>query len=248
MFVTTEGLVLRQTKYDESDKILTIFTKKNGKIQAIAKGARSPKSSLVASTQVFCYSNFLLYQGKNFYHINQGEVLNSYYGLREDLHKLAYATYMIELIDAGISEEESNEKLFEMLVKALKVLSDTKQGYKKLTLAFKLKYISFIGYRPHLGSCVLCGGQTNNNIKFSTTHGGIVCEKCLKNDLYGDTINRNTLLKLEELLYTPLNDINEVKLADDEINKIEKILMKYVFSRIEKRNFKSLEFIHALEK
>lgn len=248
MFVSTEGLILHQTKYDETDKILTIFTKKNGKIHAIAKGARNPRSSLIASTQVFCHSNYLLYKGKSFYHINQGEVLNSYYNFRDDLYKLAYATYMIELIDAGIADEEPNTKLFEMLVKALKVLSEINNGYKTLTLAFILKYISFIGYKPYLRGCVLCGSSLNNSIKFSVTHGGTICDKCFTRDPYGDTINNIILRKLQELLYVSLDNINDIELTKDEQSKVEKLVTKYVLSYIEKKSFKSLEFINTLEK
>jgi len=248
MFVSTEGLVLHQTKYSETDKILTIFTKKNGKIQAIAKGARNPKSSLIATTQVFCHSNLMLYKGKSFYHINQGEVLNSFYNLRDDLYKLAYATYMIELISVGVADEEPNTKLFEMIIKALKVLSESKQDLNKLTIAFMLKYISFIGYKPYLRGCVICGGAIGNKVMFSSIHGGVVCDKCFKKEYYGKYINNTVLGKIQELLYIPLDNVNSIELNKNELSIIENEITKYVFSYIEKKSLKSLEFIHALDK
>ena len=67
----TEGIVLRYTNLGEADKILTILTRNNGKIKAIAKGCRKPKSSLLSSSEVFVFSEFVLYKGTNFYHISQ---------------------------------------------------------------------------------------------------------------------------------------------------------------------------------
>jgi len=62
----TEGIVLRYTNLGEADKILTILTRNNGKIKAIAKGCRKPKSSLLSSSEVFVFSEFVLYKGTNF--------------------------------------------------------------------------------------------------------------------------------------------------------------------------------------
>lgn len=247
MLVKSEGVVLRNINYSEADKILTIFTKQNGKVQAIAKGARKYKNNLVASTQTFCYSNFLMYEGKNFYHINQGEVIDSFFSLREDLEKLAYATYIIELIDAGTLEGESNPILFDLLIKTLQVLTNIEKDYKNLLLAFELKYISFIGYKPQLKRCVSCESDFTNNIKFSVAHGGALCENCFNIDANSKSIDLMVLNKMKELLYLKLDEISNIKINNKEANRIEYLLLRYITSHLDKKNFKSLEFIKSLE-
>ncbi|WP_352419863.1 DNA repair protein RecO [Proteiniborus sp.] len=244
----TEGLVIRQTKYDEWDKILTIFTRNNGKVQAIAKGARRPKGGLVAGTQMFSYSDFLLYPGRNLYQVNQADIIESFFALRDDLYKLAYATYIIELIDAGAVEELANIKLFDLSIKTIRILSKLNKDYKKLLTAFELKYISFIGYRPYIRSCVICNGDLGNTVKFSNEHGGAICESCSSHGYYGYVVTREILSKIEELLFISLDDIENLVISNKDIDIIENIVSNYIMSHIEKKKFKSLEFLKNLEK
>ena len=247
MFNNIEGIVLREVKYGESDKILTIFSRNHGKIQAIAKGVRKPKSTLISSTQVFCYSNFVLFKGKSFYHINQGEVISSFYKLREDLMKLAYGTFIIELTEAAIMEEESNEKLFELLLKTLKVLNQQKENYLKLTLGFQIKFISFIGYRPNLSFCGACNRPPTDKMKFNYSMGGILCKQCNDIGSYAVDIDKDTLSLIKELLYCPLDKLDDIKATDEILLKAEKVLFGYVSSHLDKKYFKSLDFIKSID-
>ncbi len=246
MFVETKGVVIRQTKYSESDKILTIFTKEKGKVQAIAKGARRPKSHLMGSTEIFCYSEFLMYNGKSLYNINQGQIIDSFYSLREDLYKLSYATFILELIDSSVLEEEPNDILFELLVKTLKILSEMKDDYKKLLFAFQIKYISFIGFKPQLNVCVNCSGEINNNLKFDILEGGVVCEKCFTSNFNQLNISSGVIDTMKRLLYTKLEDLDVINISKVEEKKIEEVLIEYIKSHIEKKNFKSLDFLKTL--
>ncbi|MTI49418.1 DNA repair protein RecO [Sporosalibacterium faouarense] len=248
MHKKTQGIVLRQVKFKESDKILTIFSRENGKISAIAKGARKTKSPLMGSTQVFCYSDFVLYRGKSFYHVNQGEVLNSFYSLRNDLYKLAYGTYILEIVEAGITEEESNEKVFLLLLKTLNVLSVIEDDFLKLVLAFIIKFLSFMGYKPHLRRCVVCNNNLMGRIKFSISQGGVLCDKCKNSDLYALSLDLNTVKAMDNLLYAKLDNLDEVQIPESTLLNIEKILTKYLLAHIDKKTFKSLDFIKSIPK
>ncbi|EOD01871.1 DNA repair protein RecO [Caldisalinibacter kiritimatiensis] len=247
MLANIQGIVLRQTKYKDSDKILTIFTRENGKIQAIAKGARKPRSSLIASTQVFCYSNFIMYKGKSMYNINQGEVINSFYSLREDLQKLGYATYLMELTDFALAEEEPNERLFGLLIKTLKLLSKLPKNYEKLIRAFEIKYISFIGYRPYIDRCVFCNDAPVGKLKFSITDGGVICEKCSHKVKFAENIDSSTLNAMRLLLYSELDKLDDLEIDKKTMQRIQEILIKYILEHIDKRNFRSLDFLRAIE-
>lgn len=248
MLINTQGIILRETKFQEADKILTIFTRKNGKLQAIAKGARRPKSQLIASTQVFCFSDFVLYKGKNMYNISQGEVVNSFYSLREDLNKLANATYIIELVNAGITEEEPNEILFRLILKTLTVLSFMEEDYAKLVRAFELKYISFLGYKPQLELCVMCHNEPGDKMKFSIEHGGIICEKCIHKDIFGEAMDKEALKTMKLLLYSELDKLHKLTISRHILQRIENILIKYIMVHTDKKIFKSLNFLKAIQK
>lgn len=246
MLIKSQGIVLRQVNFKEADKILTIFSRENGKIKAIAKGAKKTKSHLIGSTQVFCYSDFILYSGRSFYHVNNGEVINSFYSLRNDLYKLAYGTYILEIVEAAITEEESNEKVFLLLLKTLKILSIIEEDYTKLVQAFILKFMTFIGYKPHLRSCVVCNNSLMGKIKFNIAQGGALCSQCSGNDRHSEGIDLTTLQAMDKLLYAKLDQLDEVTLSSGTLLNIEKILSRYVLSHIDKKSFKSLDFIKSI--
>lgn len=247
MLYKLQGMVLKETKLNDSDKIITIFTKERGKIQAIVKGVRSPKSKLVGSTQVFSLSDFVLYKGKGLYNLNQGDMINSFYPLREDLKKLAYASYVIELVNSGINEEESNSKVFGLLEKTLNIIiSNTK--YKQIVRAFELKFISYLGYRPHLINCVNCNNNINDNVKFSMNYSGLLCENCQSLDRYSKNINLEIVNTMKFLLFSSLEDILQIEIEENILDILEKLLFSYISKNIDKTNFNSLKFIESVEK
>lgn len=247
MLINTQGIVLRETKFNDLDKILTILTKKNGKVQSIAKGSRRPKSRLMPSTNVFCYSDLILYKGRNFYHMNQGDIINSFYSLRNDLEKLAYASYIVELVDFGMPELEQNDKVFNLLLKTLLVLSHMEKDYLKLVYAFEIKYISFIGYRPQLDSCVNCGTNIEEFLGFSVLSGGVLCKNCINREKSVKKISNNIQQKLKALLYIKLDCLEEISLTVEEEKSIGDILHSYIIAHIDKRIFNSLKVLKAIK-
>lgn len=246
MLVKTEGIVLKEIRFKDTSKILTIFSKKFGKIHAMAKGAYRPKSQLTGCTQVFTYSEFTFFKGRNFYHINQGDIIDSFYDLRENMNRLMYGSYLLELIEYSIVEE-SNEKLFLLLIKGLNVLSKLEKDFLKFVIAFELKYISFLGYRPYLDRCVVCGNRDYNRIKFSYRQGGIMCNRCFQTDPYGKNITRNMNLTLKKLLYSPLDKLDSIKIPKDVMSNLHDIMVKYILISIEKDNFNSLNLIDTIK-
>ena len=94
-----KGIVIKEVQYKENDKIVTIMTDKLGKISCMAKGAKKNNSSLLSSSQFLVYSEFLLYKGTNFYHINSAEMLESFYNLRIDYDKLEKAFEVAKLLN-----------------------------------------------------------------------------------------------------------------------------------------------------
>ena len=248
MYIKTQGIVLKQISFKDSDKILTLFCRENGKINAIAKGAKKTKSPFIGITQVFCYSEFVLYKGRNFYHINQGEVLNSFYSLREDLYKLAYGSYILETVEYGITEGESNEKIFLLVLKTLKTLSLMERDFLKLLLAFQLKFMSFIGYKPELKICVICNNSESDKIKFNIAGGGVVCSKCKHLVVGGEKIDKSIINAIDALLYAKLDNLDSIVIPDHILKDIQTIVTKYTLNHLDRKTFKSLDFIKAIPK
>src|SRR5579863_4167977 len=114
-----DAIVLHRTNLGETDKILTLLCRENGKLGAVAKGSRRPGSKLSGATELYTYSRFLLAIGKNLDIVSQCEIRESFPALRGDLALLSRATYLCELTDRLVEEREPNPEVFDMLLSAL---------------------------------------------------------------------------------------------------------------------------------
>ena len=93
MQIETDGVVLREQNTGENDRVITILTRTHGIVRAFAKGSRRLKSGSAAATQVFCYSRFVIFRGRDAYTVDDAEIKQMFYGLRDDLEKLTLAQY-----------------------------------------------------------------------------------------------------------------------------------------------------------
>lgn len=243
----TSGIVIKQVNYSESDKILTIFTKDHGKISAVAKGARKTKNRFLSCAQLFCYSDFVYYQGSSMAYINQCELRESFYNLRMDLNKLTYSSYIIELINAALEEQEKEEKIFSLLIHTLNHLANSnKIDLDLILLAFQTKLMALTGFAPHMDNCVACGKEIKENAKISPKLGGLICHSCYKNNPYSLDISEVGIETLLFTLHRPLSQLSELKVHRNIIKQLQKIMNTYVSVHLEKA-FYSLDFLNIID-
>lgn len=242
----TEGIVLNEIRFKETSKILNIYTKKFGRINVMARGAYRPKSKLIAHTQPFSYNEYQLYKGRNFYYINEGAVIESFYSIREKMERVIYGFYILELVNKSTPEEEKNEVLFLLLEKGLRVLSQLDDGFLKFIIAFELKYMSFLGYRPFIQKCVSCGNKDFSNIKFSIHGGGIICNDCFAVDAKAKPMNRLMYESMVKLLYVSLDDLSSIDISKDILIKIQEIVEDYILFNIDRGEFNSLNLLKSI--
>ncbi|SET41037.1 DNA replication and repair protein RecO [Natronincola peptidivorans] len=246
MLVKTEGFVLKSKKYGESDSLLIIFTRKLGKINAIAKGAKRPKSSLIAGVQPFCYSDFLLYKGKSLYTVSQCEPKEIFYKLREDVKKLSYAAYLVELVEATVNEGQTNNRLFNLLGKTLHLLTQSDIEMNTIIRSFEMNYLNYCGFRPELYQCVSCGKKESSNWRFSSQEGGVLCNLCFNQDPYAMKISDITLRLAKYLQSRDIVEIQKLKISDSLNENLKRILKHYILVHINKYDFKSIELADKL--
>jgi len=244
--IKTEGIILNEMRYKEASKILTVYTKGIGKISIMAQGALRPKSRLIASTQVFSHSEFQLRKGRDFYYLTQVDLIDSFYSIRDNIDRIVYGSYLLELIDKSTPLDEENEKLFHLLQKGLYILTQEDMDYLKLIVSYELKYISFLGYRPYLNNCVICNDKKSSFIKFSNIYGGLICEKCVHEDTNSLLIDNEMLTTLNKLMFIRFEDLAQVAMPLDVLMKCHNLLTSYILYNIDRKEFKSLNVINKL--
>lgn len=142
------GLVISERPINESDKLLTILTE-NGKLKAVARGVKKPKSKLSSASRLFAWSNFVYHPGRSLATITEATLIEPFYDLSSDYEKTFYASYVLELADM-VSLEEDNKDLLKLLVYYLHYLTKKDISVYLLTLAFQLKLLIILGIPPEI--------------------------------------------------------------------------------------------------
>lgn len=247
MLYRTEGVVLKSIEYGDADKIVTIYTKKYGKIQAIAKGVRKTKSKFGSSLEILTYAVFLFYKGKNIDIISQTEILESFFTASKEIVKFAFASNCAEVVNKISGEGEVNLSIFFLLKEVLHYLKEAKDP-KLLTLSFKWQMLAILGYKPSFGRCCICNSKIEDQKEmfFNIDEGGVICNKCLSKNKRGCTQVSLYFIKLgRKLLITPLSVISKATIPDVRIRELEKVTDLYL-AYYSDQSFKTDTFLKSL--
>ena len=137
--IKTKGIVLVESNMGDSDKMITLLTPGLGKIGCAAKGARKPKSALLAGTQYLCFADYILFEGNNTYNINSCDIIEIFYNLRIDLDKLESAANITKIVNDVATENENNYKTLQLLLNTLYMISETEMNKELVTSIFKMR-------------------------------------------------------------------------------------------------------------
>ena len=176
-----EGVVLRVQKLGEADRIITVLTRRNGRVRAVAKGVRRTRSKFGATVEPFSHVDLQLYAGRNLDIVTQAESLTSYGALLvTDYARYTAGTAVLEMAERLTAEErEPALRLFFLVIGALRALSqkDPVRDPSLVLDAFLLRSMAVSGYAPALTECARCGAAGPHRA-FSIPAGGVVCAGC----------------------------------------------------------------------
>lgn len=237
-------MVLKTADFKESDKLVWLYTEKLGKISAIAKGAKRSKSKFLSLTLPFCYGDYVVFKGKNLYTISEGEVIQSFQNLLRDLDTLTYSSYLCELIDISMIEEESNHDLFKEFVSVFYLIKGEAGDIETLVYAFEIKLLAATGYGLNLEFCTHCKKRiaTSNFIDIQSLGG--VCKECTS--LNGVNISNTTYNALKYLIKLPIEKVYRLQLNPETKKELRKLLSMFISQNYARRP-KSLDFLNIIK-
>lgn len=225
MIEKTPGIVLRTQDYRETHKLVTIFTKKFGKLTAISQGANKPRSRLSAVSQLFTYAHFLLYVPKGLATLRQGEILSTFRHIQEDFTRTSYTAYIIELTDKIIEERKPAPFLFDELIQTVYWIND-QEDYHIPLMMYEMKLFEYGGFAPVVDRCVNCH-QKYPFIGFSVQEGGALCERCASLDPYATPLPPSLWKMLLIFQQVPLKRIGKVRVKEENIALLRKLFDAY---------------------
>ncbi len=179
--VKTEAVVLRSIRYGEADRILHLYSKSRGRLGAIAKGARKPRSRFGGRLEPFFRLDLLLHEGRGeLLTVTNVATVDGYPRLRSSGPALGAAARACDAVLRLLDSAEPNPPAYNLLCRYLALLDDPAEPEAdrlEAALSFRLKLALVAGFAPELASCARCG-EAEHLVGFSGAAGGVVCAGC----------------------------------------------------------------------
>ena len=235
-----EGIILSETNYSESSKILNVLTKEHGLIGVMSKGSRNMKSKLRGVSRKLLYGTLHIYYKQNGLSTLIGvDVINSFSKTVMDLEKISYASFILDLA-YQVSKQNDSEELFELLKDTLIKIEE---GIPPLPLTniFELKLLDYLGVSPNVDSCCHCG-STKQIVTLSSEQGGYICKDCYDNE---PLVSEKTIKMIRMYYYVEISSISKLDVSDEVTKEINSFLDDY-YDRFTGLYIKSKDFIKKI--
>lgn len=231
--IKTKGIVLLENNSGDYDKMLTILTPGLGKINCIAKGARRPKSLLMAGSQFLCLADYILYKGKDIYTINSCEPIEFFYDVRIDLKKYEYVVYISKIIRDVTTEGENSYRILQLFLNTVYMICQSDTNLNLILSIFKIRLLSIIGFRPNTDKCVNCG--IKEDIKyFSLKDNGFKCSSCGRQDKGAIELLPVTATAIRYVCSSPSKKIFSFNVPEESKKELELVAKLYLNEKLEK--------------
>ena len=250
-FFKTDAIVVRSLNYGESDRIITFFTRDFGKIKGIAKGARRSKKRFQNALGLFSHLrlNFFEREGMGLMRVDGCDILHPFPRIREDLKKIFFGNYYLEMVNEMAGEREANQKVFDLILSFLSSLDETETNEEQLRM-FEIRMLTLFGYQPNMKRCDLCkkGWEDLREaavIFFSLEKGGLVCGQCSKGSNHLIPLSLGTARLIERISQMELSKIRRFRFTSQSLMESRALLPRFITYQLGKE-LKSLKALGNL--
>lgn len=238
--IKIKAIVLKKTKLSETDLIITFLAEDGSQVRAVAKGARKPSSTFASRLELFSNVEVLMAQGKNLNIVREAKIIKAYSKIRSDIEKTVCATPAVELLDKCTRQNLTSKNLYHVTLSFLNEVEKVHDSFylKALCTAHLIKVCSFIGFRPSLANCVVCGKDVtdtlnNNHLKlnFSFEDGGVVCVRCSKRS-NTEKLSAKTIKLIHNLIHAKFEDIKLMTVPDKLVDETLLFSKKWILFHV----------------
>lgn len=245
MYLTIQGIVLRVTDYNDKDALLTLLTRRHGKLTAKARGLRRKNSPLTAPCQLLSFGEFTLFEYRGQYTINEAQALELFTPLRRDLTKLSLGTYFAQVAEVLSQEDLPTPELQALVLNCLYALSKLDLPEILVKTVFELRSACLSGFTPDLFGCHICGNQHPE--RFDLSAGQLECSACRDRSSAGIRMPVDSTV-LEAMRYICLCDPKKLfsfQIGEGSLKKLAALTEGYLTTQLE-RGFSTLDFYKSL--
>ncbi len=239
-----KGIIIKETKYKESDKIFTVVTDSLGKINLLAKGAAKLNSKLSYLSPLALMEMDIKTLGDNMYIATGGSKLIDFFDISKDLESYAYLSYIFSLSNDLFLYEDPFPDLMRLLINTIYLYSKGNRNKELLKCIFELRALILSGYAIDLDGCAVC---QNEEIKYINLYEGeCFCAACGSEDT-AKPISPSVLAAIKHITYSDDNKIFSFSINGPYIKELSIITTNYVKICLEKE-YSSLKYLRNIQK
>lgn len=223
----TEALVIRQTDYSESSRIVVLYTRDFGKISTIAKGGRRLKGPFDAALDLLARSRivFLRKSSGSLDILTESKLISRFIPPKNDLRCLYGGYYLAELLNALTEEYSPDVPLFDAAVVALESLMTGEQTNETI-LRFEFTLLRELGHLPAFDECIACRAPLSEQtgpLSFWVSQGGLLCPNCRKAEYAKNSIHPGTLAVLHQLSDPETSETDTITVSPQQHRELRSI-------------------------
>lgn len=246
MVINTDGLVITERQVGESDRLVTVLTREEGVLRAFARKAKLLKSSKLSATQLFCYSRFSIYKGREKYMIDDAQPIEVFFDLRRDIGRLSLAQYFCELAGVLAPQEAAAGDFLRLLLNAMHFLAADSRPQLLLKAIVEMRMLSLAGYMPNLVCCAECACYEAEEMYFLPRSGKLLCGNCNRQSPEAAVrLSPGTVTALRHTIYAEFEKLFAFRLPEPGQKELARASEQYVLQTLE-RSFATLEFYRQM--
>lgn len=244
MYLTTDGLVLRETACQETSKLLTVLTGERGLLTFKARGVNRRSSHLKAPCQLLAYGEFTVHENRGYYTVYEAEARELFPALRADLELLSLGSYFAQLLELVSQSDSVNSELLALGLHALYALSYQKRSQKLVKAAFELRLLCLAGYTPCLDGCIMCGNPQPD--RFCPKQGMLCCSAC-ESTFAEKTfpVTAGALAAMRHIICSSTHKLFSFSLGENSLDLLAAATEAYLLAQMQ-RGFSALDFYKTL--
>nr|WP_319487480.1 DNA repair protein RecO [uncultured Caproiciproducens sp.] len=247
MQIETKGLVIMEKCVGESDRLVTVLTGEEGIVRAFAQQAKKVKSNKLSATQLFSYSRFTIFKGRDKYIIDDAQPINVFFDLRKDIERLSLAQYFCELAGALAPQEAAAGDFLRLVLNAFHFLCKGTRPNPQIKAIVEMRMLSLAGYMPNLVCCSGCSCYEAEEMFFLPRKGLIYCRDCFTDSAEPAVrLSRGALTGLRHIIYSDFEKLFSFNLSKQGVKELSAASEQYVLCTLE-RSFNTLEFYNQMK-
>lgn len=223
-----QAIILNKVDVGETDRIYNVYTKESGKIRLLAKGVRKSNAKLAGNLEPVSFAEIFSVKKRGSGKITGVISTDSFLYIKEDIFALEKVFYIFKIFDKLITQEEKDEKLFNLFLSFLssldKICSKKQENLKIeiLSLGFIFKLLKNLGYELIVKKCAVCSSKLKAGENyFSAERGGVLCKNCARGNARKIKIDDEAIKFMRIFLDNKLENLEKIKAEKKSLNNLK---------------------------